>query len=82
MADNNGSFQPRYAVVRFKIDNTYSEIPTSWIIEDNLCWWPPRTANSAIFISNCTDPNRSTWKQYNIDIIKYCSTYGLKFLLN
>jgi len=40
----------KYSIVKFLIDNSYSEIPTSWLILDGnkqKCLWPPRTANAA-----------------------------------
>lgn len=69
----------KYAVVKFLSDSTHSEIPSTWLFEneDNSywCWWPPRTANCATLISNCTSPNFNTWNKYEIDIIKFCSKY-------
>lgn len=47
MEVDNPQAKQKYAVVKFLVDSTYSEIPTSWLIEhDNIqqCWWPPRTA--------------------------------------
>lgn len=70
----------KYAVVKFILDNLYSEIPASWIIFDNnknksKCFWPPRTANTATLIANCASPNVETWHQYDIDFVKYSSKY-------
>lgn len=68
----------KYAVVKFLLDGTYSEIPTAWLMTENdnqQCWWPPRTANNALLIVSCANPNYETWTQYDIDIIKYCSMY-------
>jgi len=67
-----------YAVVQFVSDNTFSEIPTAWLSEENdmlQCWWPPRNANSAILIANCAIPNYNTWSKYEIELIKYCCKY-------
>lgn len=36
----------KYAVLKFFSDNSYSEIPTAWLLingDKQLCWWPSRT---------------------------------------
>lgn len=67
----------KYAVVKFLLDSTFSEIPTAWLINEDvdnqLCWWPPRTFNSATLIANCSSPNVKTWIKYEVDVVKYCS---------
>ncbi|XP_029162886.1 uncharacterized protein LOC114934365 isoform X2 [Nylanderia fulva] len=66
-----------YAVVKFLSDGTFSEIPTAWLCkegETDQCWWPPRTANSTILITNCASPNTDIWSRHEIEIIKYCSS--------
>ncbi|XP_071574352.1 uncharacterized protein [Temnothorax nylanderi] len=72
----------KYAVVKFKSYSSYSEIPTAWLIisdDDNnkyqQCWWPPRTTNSALAIANCANPNPNTWSRFEVEFIKYCSSY-------
>lgn len=68
----------KYSVVKFLIDDSYSEIPISWLMHDGskqLCLWPPRTANAANFIANCISPCFETWNQYEVDVIKSCSKY-------
>ena len=74
MAENK-----KYAVVKFFSDNTYSEVPITWLVtgENNIqqCWWPPRTANSKPMIANCTNPNCNTWTKYDVEIIRYCCKY-------
>ncbi|XP_029171124.1 uncharacterized protein LOC114940569 [Nylanderia fulva] len=73
--DSGGTIGKRYSVVKFVIDNSYSEIPTAWLILDDnqqqKCWWP-RTANAAPLIANYASPNFETWDQYNIELIKHC----------
>ncbi|XP_067204567.1 uncharacterized protein [Linepithema humile] len=67
----------KYAVVKFLSDSTYSEIPTAWLFKKNdiqQCWWPPRTANSAILIMNCERPDFYTWNHYEVNIVKYCTS--------
>ncbi|XP_025154565.1 uncharacterized protein LOC109503826 isoform X1 [Harpegnathos saltator] len=39
-----------------------------------LCLWPPRTANAANFIANCVSPCLETWNQYEVDVIKSCTS--------
>lgn len=49
-----------YAVVKFIVDNLYSEVPVSWLQrKDNkqLCYWPSRTINAKPLITNYTNPN-------------------------
>jgi len=75
----------KYAVVKFIIDNLYSEIPASWLIFDSnknksKCFWPPRTANTATLIANYASPNVETWHQYDIDFVKYSSKYVYAFI--
>ncbi|XP_032690527.1 uncharacterized protein LOC116853504 [Odontomachus brunneus] len=67
----------KYSVVKFLIDNLYSEIPTSWLMHDGskqLCLWPPRTANVASLIGNCISSNLETWDPYEVDVIKSCTS--------
>lgn len=69
-----------YAVVQFLSDSTYSEVPTKWLTKngDNyLCWWPPRTSNTATLIAHCVNPNLQLWNKYEVDVIKYCCKYIL-----
>lgn len=77
MANNDEiSDTKRFAVVKFMDNDSYSEIPTCWLTEDNThCYWPSRTANSATLIANCTSPNFNTWSQFEVEIIRYCCKY-------
>lgn len=75
---NLGEVAAKYAVVKFVIDNLYSEVPTSWLIQEEnkqLCLWPPRTANTKILIANDASPNLETWSEYEVEVIQYCSKY-------
>lgn len=71
----------KYAVIKFVVDSTFSEIPTAWLLTDDddnqLCWWPPPNSNSAQLIANCANPNFNTWTQYEVDIVKFCYKYFL-----
>lgn len=67
-----------YAVVKFHVDNVYSEVPLSWLTLEGskqLCFWPPRTINAKLLITNYTNPDIDTWDLYEVDVIKYCSKY-------
>ncbi|XP_020297252.1 uncharacterized protein LOC109861835 [Pseudomyrmex gracilis] len=67
----------KYAVVKFFSDNSYSEIPTAWLVingDKELCWWPPRTANASLLITNCTSPTYDSWNLHEVKIVKYCSS--------
>ncbi|XP_036144756.1 uncharacterized protein LOC105836362 isoform X2 [Monomorium pharaonis] len=69
--------QKMYAVVKFVTDSTYSEIPITWLIENDnadnlLCWWPPKSANCPQLIANYASPEFNTWECYQVNIIKYC----------
>lgn len=71
------NFYP-YAVVHFLSEDSFSEVPTNWILESNstsgeeakFCWWPA-TKNVSTLIENRTQPEK-TWAKYNIEILKYC----------
>lgn len=79
MMNNNTQSGKKYAVVKFKSDSSYSEIPTLWLIDKGVngqwCLWPPRTANCATLILNYATPNYETWRTYEIEIVKYCCKY-------
>lgn len=80
---DSGQINKIYSVVQFISDSTYSEIPTTWLVKKGnkqLCWWPPRTANAAILIANCSPPNMELWNQYEVDIIKSCCKYLYMFI--
>lgn len=69
----------KYAVVKFIADNSYSEIPTAWLLANGnkqLCWWPPRTANAAMLIASCASPNFDLWNIYEVHVVKYCGKYS------
>ncbi|KAL0098879.1 hypothetical protein PUN28_020866 [Cardiocondyla obscurior] len=64
-----------YAVVKFLSDCSYSEIPIAWLSKEGevmKCWWPPRNANAATFITNYTSPNTMTWSLHEVELTKYC----------
>ncbi|XP_039314166.1 uncharacterized protein LOC105204764 isoform X4 [Solenopsis invicta] len=64
-----------YAVVQFPADQTYSEIPITWLKEDDSqCWWPPRTSNCPQMIANCESPDYKTWATYKINVVKLCTS--------
>ncbi|XP_039302556.1 bromodomain-containing protein DDB_G0270170-like isoform X3 [Solenopsis invicta] len=66
-----------YAVVQFPADQTYSEIPITWLKEDDSqCWWPPRTSNCLQMIANCESPDYKTWATYKINVVKLCTSLG------
>lgn len=67
----------KYAVVKFALDNTYSEIPTAWLINAQQCWWPPRTTNVSTLM--VADPSDETWNRYEMDIVKYRSEFSFMF---
>lgn len=79
MMNENTHSKRKYAVVKFKSDSSYSEIPALWLMDkgDNRQWclWPPRTANCATLMSNYTSPNYESWREYEVEIIKYCCKY-------
>ncbi|KMQ88660.1 hypothetical protein RF55_11810 [Lasius niger] len=64
-----------YAVVQFLTEYTYSEIPTTWLKENNSqCWWPPRTSNCPQMIANCESPDFRTWNCYEVEVAKFCTS--------
>lgn len=83
--DYGKTAEKKYSVVKFLINNSYSEIPTSWLILDDnqqqKCLWPPRTANAASLIANYASPNLETWNKYKVGVIKHCSKYLCIYIL-
>lgn len=69
------SEQKLYAVVQFSVDESFSEIPTNWIHQNDedgfICWWP-NTKNISLLIENRTEPDKKLWSIFDITVIKYC----------
>lgn len=80
VADNIMENMKEYAVVKFLLDNTYSEVPVAWLLNENnnpQCWWPPRAmTNISTLMTDNVEPNYKTWSRYEVDIIKYCSQFS------
>jgi len=70
------SEQKLYAVVQFSVDESFSEIPTNWIHQNDenngfICWWP-NTKNISLLIENRAEPEKKLWSIFDITVIKYC----------
>lgn len=61
----------KYAIVCFA-DSSYSEVPISWICDNNEnCWWP-NTKNVTSFITKGTEPVEDKWTKHKVVVKEYC----------
>lgn len=69
-----------YAVVYFKRDRTYSEVPSSWISPSKTsCWWPSSKNVSTLITRGVDpDPTSSMWEEYDIEIIGFYGNIKIK----
>lgn len=66
-----------YAVVKF-LDgsDTVSEVPVSWLVDNNeYCLWPP-VKNVAPYLTKCAKPE-ATWEKFKIKLESLCSKFCL-----
>lgn len=69
------NYEKPYAVVRFLETDTFSEVPSNWLYEENykiLCWWPIKAKNITSLISNRMLPDKTTWELCEVEIEMYC----------
>lgn len=70
-----------FAVVKFTDDSTYSEIPVSWLFENNeKCRWP-KTKNIGLYMRKNHHPE-SDWTVHNVEVETFCSEYFTKICNN
>lgn len=63
-----------YAVVRFE-DETVSEIPSTWLTDDNkYCYWP-NSKNVSIFINKSLEPDHNLWLKYPVEVEIFCGKF-------
>lgn len=69
-----------YAVVIFREDNTTSEVPVTWLTENNTqCWWPIKIKNPSTLMEKIVQPaNDGKWKKFDVTIESYCSKFPFK----
>lgn len=61
-----------YAVVQFISDQTYSEVPVSWLTDDRqYCYWPNKAKNAAHFIEKYVKPTKQ-WSKFAVAIECFC----------
>ncbi|KAK4885862.1 hypothetical protein RN001_002133 [Aquatica leii] len=66
-----------FAVVYFCSDKTTSEIPVSWLTEnESACWWPP-TRYASSYIVNKYNPDPQTWTKHAVKVEFYCASLKL-----
>ncbi|KAK4882252.1 hypothetical protein RN001_005571 [Aquatica leii] len=66
-----------FAVVYFCSDKTTSEIPVSWLTEnESACWWPPSRYASS-YIVNKYNPDPQTWTKHAVKVEFYCASLKL-----
>lgn len=62
-----------YVVVKFLDDESVSEVPKLWIIEESgvqtQCQWPSHANNVSNLIAKYATPT-PRWQKFNVDIIK------------
>lgn len=59
-----------YAVVYFPTEDMYSEIPTSWLLNDEACYWP-RSLNAHKLMQKGVEPDTKTWEVHQLRIEDY-----------
>lgn len=61
-----------YALVKFLDEETFSEVPKTWLEGDENCWWPASTKIVSSFISKMVPPNKidGKWKLYPVEIVE------------
>ncbi|XP_074034750.1 uncharacterized protein isoform X2 [Leptinotarsa decemlineata] len=63
-----------YAVIRFSVDESFSEIPLSWICPGRKeCWWP-KTKNVANLMARNLPPDKENWEKHSIEMIAFSSS--------
>ena len=63
-----------FAIVEFIADESVDVIPLNWLINDNICSWPPyRGSRFTSAVTKCEDPLDS-WSQFPLRVMGY---YGL-----
>lgn len=64
-----------FAVIRFLEDDSFSEIPRSWICSNNNeCWWP-KSKNVPHLMAKNVNPE-TNWEKYAIEVITFCCKFS------
>ena len=66
----------RFAVVEFYIESKVNKVPIFWVTADNKCYWPDGLDASKL-IKKSVPPNKLTWKQHPIRLIRLCGKLKL-----
>lgn len=59
-----------YAVVYFTKEDIYSEIPTSWLLNDEAGYWPT-SINAWKLMQKGVEPDRENWEVHPLRIVRY-----------
>lgn len=59
-----------YAVVCFTKGDMYSEIPTSWLINEESGYWP-KTLNARKLMRKGVEPDKDNWEVHELRIEGY-----------
>ncbi|CAG9820201.1 unnamed protein product [Phaedon cochleariae] len=68
----------KYAVVQFKENDKLGDvsvIPTNWLVDEHLCWWPTNSRITRTLIIKRSLPN-SDWSQYDCNIHNLYDSYA------
>ncbi|KAJ8914057.1 hypothetical protein NQ315_017578 [Exocentrus adspersus] len=69
---------PTWTVVKFVKENSVEAVPTSWLLGNNKCYWPPYTKDKVLCaIRKHMVPN-TCWPLHNIETFRN-STFGIGY---
>lgn len=68
----------KFAIVQFR-SGAFDLVPTSWLVTDEVCWWPPKGMNVRLAASKEADPDPISWTQHMVTIMRYKGTVLLSF---
>lgn len=70
-----------YAVVEFD-DETVDVIPSSWLLNDTTCYWPPYRALRLTSAIKKREEPQETWSKCVLRVIRYYGLYTITVNLN
>lgn len=64
-----------WTVVKFRHENTVEAVPTSWLLGNNKCYWPPFTQEKVLQAIRKHENYNTCWPLHEIEIFRN-GTYG------
>jgi hypothetical protein len=59
-----------FAVVEFIEDKSVDIVPSVWLADDGICYWPPyRALRLTAAVRKCESPNVSAWSQCKVRVL-------------